>query len=195
MPNHFLKNKLPKEKGVVLLTGMIFLVVLTIIVVAVMRNSTLEERMASNTRNRQLALQATEAVLRDAETALFATGLATPFDPFVPASFTSACTNGLCSIPVATATPRWADGTLSNTSKTRTFAAPIAPVTTAFTLAGISSQPRYLVELLDYSNGGQAGRICPIVVYRISARGVAQDGSVVSLQSAYKYRPVSCPGL
>lgn len=195
MPSHFFKNKLPKEKGVVLLTGMIFLVILTIIVVAVMRNSTLEERMASNTRNRQLALQATEAVLRDAEISLFATGLAAPFDPFTPASFTTSCTNGLCSIPVASDAPRWSDGTLSNTSKTRTFAAPIAPVTTTFTLAGISSQPRYLVELLDYSNGGQDGRICPIVVYRISARGVAQDGSVVSLQSAYKYRPVSCPGL
>src|SRR5450830_1001728 len=104
------KHKLAKEQGVVLLTGMIFLVILTIIVVAVMRNATLEERMASNARNRQLALQASEAMLRDAEVA-FST--AAPFNPFDITSFTTGCTNGLCKNG---STPSWSD-----TGKTRTF--------------------------------------------------------------------------
>lgn len=72
MSTRRLKYVLHKESGAVLITGLIFMVVLTIIVISALRSATLEERMAANARNRQLALQAAEAVLRDAETALFA---------------------------------------------------------------------------------------------------------------------------
>ncbi len=180
MSKQSLKHKLPKQGGVVLLTGMIFLVILTIIVVAVMRNATIEERMASNTRNRQLALQAAEAVLRDAESTLFA---AAPFSPFDPTAFTTACTNGLCSKP-SSGVYRWSSGDVdwSNTGVTRTLS------TTAANLVGLNAQPRYFVELMGYE-GGQAQMICPKILYRISVRGEGMNSSLVFIQSVYRHRP------
>jgi Tfp pilus assembly protein PilX len=73
MANHFSKHNSHKESGAVLYTGLIFLLVLSLIVLSMLRSGTLEERMAANARNRQVALQAAEAVLRDAETRLFST--------------------------------------------------------------------------------------------------------------------------
>jgi len=175
MSEHIYKYKLDKEQGVVLLTGLIFLVVLTMIVLSVLRSATLEERMASNARNRQLALQASEAILRNAESTLF---LSAPFSPFNPDGFTASCTNGLCSKPATGATPRWKDSSLF----TRDFS------TSTANLSGLNSQPKYFVELMGYE-GGQAQLICPKILYRISARGVGMDSSTVLLQSYYRHRP------
>jgi type IV pilus assembly protein PilX len=58
------------QKGMVLITGLIFMVVLTLIVLASMRGSILDEKMAGNTRSQNLAFQAAEAGLRAGEQAL-----------------------------------------------------------------------------------------------------------------------------
>ena len=58
---------LGRQAGAVLITGLIFLAVLTILGVTSARMSTLEERMSGNMRDRSVAMQAAEAALRDAE--------------------------------------------------------------------------------------------------------------------------------
>lgn len=171
-----------KESGAVLITGLIFMVVLTIIVTAALRSVTLEERMAANARNRQMALQAAEAVLRDAEASLFA---ATPFEPFAPGSFTATCASGYCGQPIANSTPKWQAIDWGSTALTRTFAA------TSSNLASVSSQPRYIVELIGYEGGQPGGAICPKVLFRITARGVGADSSTVFVQSMYRHRPAT----
>lgn len=55
------------ERGAVLLVSLIMLLLLTIIGVAAMRDTNLQERMAGNMRDRNLAFQAAEAGLRFAE--------------------------------------------------------------------------------------------------------------------------------
>lgn len=60
------------QRGVALITGLIFMVVLTLIVVASMRGSIMEERMAGNSRSQNLAFQAAEAGLRAGQQALSA---------------------------------------------------------------------------------------------------------------------------
>ena len=87
MADRALRQASPKQSGVVLITGLIFMVILTMIVLAVLRSGSLEERMAANARNRQLAMQAAEAVLRDAEETLFTDPMPAPFDPYTPGSF------------------------------------------------------------------------------------------------------------
>lgn len=52
------------ERGVALITGLIFMVVLTLLVIASMRTTILEEKMAGNARDVNLAFQAAEAALR-----------------------------------------------------------------------------------------------------------------------------------
>lgn len=72
------------QAGAALITGLIFLVVLSMIGVTAARMSTLEERMSGNMRDRSLAMQAAERALRDAETDLrniLLTGTAPPVAP------------------------------------------------------------------------------------------------------------------
>ena len=60
--------------------------------VAVMGVNAMEERMIANTKDRDLALQAAEAALRDAEQ-----DIASNVSPST--AFTDTCTNGLCTPP------------------------------------------------------------------------------------------------
>jgi len=177
-----------KQSGVVLITALIFLVILTMIVLSIMRGATLEERMASNTSNRQLSLQAAEAVLRDASENLLNARHLEPFDKFDPTQFTSACTNGICNQPAGDK-PRWQTIDWTDTGITRTFAA------TGSNLTGFLAQPRYIVELIGYSSGGQGRMICPLVLYQLTARGLSQDGAVVFVQTMHRTQPATCPGL
>lgn len=60
-PNH---THLPSgQRGVTLIVAMIFLAILALLGVTVAQTTQLEERMAGNTRDRDLAFQATEAAL------------------------------------------------------------------------------------------------------------------------------------
>ncbi|MBT9541197.1 PilX N-terminal domain-containing pilus assembly protein [Thiobacillus sp.] len=68
-PTHSARTHV-RQKGVALITGLIFMVVLTLIVLASMRGSILEEKMAGNLRSQNLAFQAAEAGLRAGEQAL-----------------------------------------------------------------------------------------------------------------------------
>ena len=64
MKNHTLRKD---QSGVVLFVALMLLVILSMIGVTVARMQTVEERMARNENNRQLATQAAEAGLRNAE--------------------------------------------------------------------------------------------------------------------------------
>ena len=55
-----------RQTGAVLIVSLLFLVILTILGVTAMSGTTLEHRMAGNTRDHAIALQAAEAALRDA---------------------------------------------------------------------------------------------------------------------------------
>ena len=63
-----------RERGAVLYIALILLVILTLIAVAAARLQTGEAVMARNEHNHQLAVQAAEAALRDAETNLVSGG-------------------------------------------------------------------------------------------------------------------------
>jgi type IV pilus assembly protein PilX len=55
-----------RQRGAVLIVSLLFLVVLTILGITAMQGTTLEHRMAGNTRDYAVAMQAAEAALRDA---------------------------------------------------------------------------------------------------------------------------------
>lgn len=56
-----------REQGAVLIISLIILVILTILGMSAMQSTSLEERMAGNMRDRDIAFQAAEAGLRDGE--------------------------------------------------------------------------------------------------------------------------------
>src|ERR1700674_5216144 len=56
-----------RQRGVVLFVVLVFLIILTFLSLTAMRESTAEERMSGNLRDRNVAMQAAELALRDAE--------------------------------------------------------------------------------------------------------------------------------
>lgn len=163
-----------RQAGMALITGLIFMVVLTLIAVAAMRTATLEERMSGNARDRDLAFQAAEAALRAGEQVLQGPGVLPPFAP-------------------GTAyTPRIPDGSISGYWKTT------HPWTTqsvaAWQPAGTSAAPRYVIEEMDMdmdcpgSGRGIANLDENEGVYRVTARGVGSSANaVVILQAFYQF--------
>ena len=57
-----------RQSGAVLVISLIFLLVLTVVGVAAMQNTSLEEKMAGNVKDRNLAFQNAESAVREAET-------------------------------------------------------------------------------------------------------------------------------
>lgn len=56
-----------RERGAILVTSLLLLLVLTVLGIATLRMTTMQERMAGNTRDLNLAFQGAEAGLREAE--------------------------------------------------------------------------------------------------------------------------------
>lgn len=176
MSNPFMNHNSRKESGAVLITGSIFLLVLTMIVLSVLRSGTLEERMAANSRNRQVAIQAAEAVLRDAEADLFSgTEYKSKFDSISLAA-------GFYGAPVAGSAPRWktVDWSLTTSSLTSASA--------ASNLYGVASAPKYMVEIISPPIRANSTVPCSKGLATVTARGVGKDSSAVFVQTMYRYQ-------
>ncbi len=64
------RNRRPRQKGVVLVVALMFMLVMSIVGVTAMQSTIMQERMAGNVRDRNLAFQAAEAALRAGELAV-----------------------------------------------------------------------------------------------------------------------------
>jgi len=163
----------PRQDGMVLITGLIFMVVLTLIVDASMRTTLLEERMAGNARDTDLAFQAAEAALRAGEEVLNSASLE---------EFTSTSPAYL-SVDTRMDT-YWRD--------THDWSADAEAVTG--TITGVSAAPRFVIEELRPipAAGNESETFKPLLdssIFKVTARGVGGNPStVVVLQSTYQRR-------
>lgn len=166
-------------RGAVLVTGLIVLLVLSLIGLAVMQSTTLQERMAGNLEQRDAAFQAAEAGLRDAEAWIEETVL-------LPAAFDN--TNGLYQPAGPGEKPRW-DQVDWNAiiANYRTYRGNDLGNPPPYPL------PRYIVEFLTTTQGDESDSAAfgavegeGARVFRITSRGVSPNGLVVvMLQSTY----------
>ena len=69
-----------KQRGVALIVGIIFLIVLTLLVLGGLRDVLLQERMSGAYRNQSLALSTAESLVRDAQARIFSNILANAGD-------------------------------------------------------------------------------------------------------------------
>ncbi len=184
-----------KQQGAVFVTSVVFLVVITLLGVTAMKTATLEERMAGNLRDRNLALQFAEMGLRYAEQHIRdndpATNVPTPIEGVT--GFDQACTGGLCyygggvDAPVVQANLAWeanctpdcpiiyTGGTVFNTNGIP-YTAPDLP-------AGIPP-PTYIIEGIRKSPSGIGDFVH---YYRVTVRAQgAQPGTVVWLQEVFR---------
>jgi type IV pilus assembly protein PilX len=174
---------------VTLVAILIMMLALAFLALGAMSSSALQEKMAGNTRDRNVAMQAAEAALRDVEADIEANISA--------AGFSYGCVNGLCLSPSmaasgATSAPVW---TLVNwATNSRVYGSSTGQ--TALVGPGniaLASQPRYIVELLPQllpTSGYSACTTCaqPLTgqPYRITVRAYGvRSSTVVMLQSTY----------
>jgi type IV pilus assembly protein PilX len=164
-----------KQRGVALLVVLMLLLIMTLLGLASLRGSIMEERMSANLFDRGLMFQAAEAALRQGEDFAATTK---------PAQYDAACTNGLCTAPSTTA-----DVTLVNR-----WLLPNPPYKAASTVSSgtLTVTPGYFIEFMgsapnwpgcDRENPIQAGCLGPR--YRVTARATAAGRSQVILQSSF----------
>jgi type IV pilus assembly protein PilX len=158
-----------------LITGLIFLVILTLLSVAAMRTTLLEEKMAGNARDIDLAFQSAESALRQGQEELRGA---------VPPALAAGTPR----------TPRIANGALDAYWITPPPAGHnwTAQSAVGWQPNGTFAPPRYVIELVDVTGGSGGGglgigALPDQGIYRVTARGVgATANTVVILQTSYQ---------
>lgn len=160
-----------RQRGVTLIMALVFLLVLAGLGAWAAVNNSLQERMAGNTRNRDVAFQAAEAALKEAEATL-TTWRTQPFD---------GTQNGLLAYNATDANDlnHWRSDTQWASYRTATASN-----------AQVASAARYVVHKLpnteNPTNPGQFN----VENYRITARAVGGDANaMVIVQSIVTYTP------
>ena len=184
-----------RERGISLVTTLVLMLATLGLGVAVMGVNAMEERMIANTKDRDLALQAAEAALREGEQ-----DIATNVNPAT--AFTDTCANGLCTPPSqrdslgSLASLPVDDARLGFDWTTDATVRRYGQYTGTAEFPSVAQQPRYVIEKFSYL-GTPAGEsvvlgaepTAPGVGYRITARATgARPETVVVLQSIYATR-------
>lgn len=183
------------EKGAVLITALMFVVILTLIGVTAVMTTTMEERMAGNSRDRNVAFQAAEIALRDAERDILClnaagTGSCTRTMPIsgqtgamdTTATSCSYCLPGVY-LPATSGDPVWVKKNLASGSSD---SVQFGSYTGATNIVGVAIQPRYLIEVIRVLPPGES-LTTKIYYYRITARGFGANANTqVTLQEVYR---------
>lgn len=174
----------PHQRGVALIMALVFLLLLTILGIGALNTTSLEEKMANNVKDRNLAFQAAESALIVAENWIY-TQIGKPVFPNNSAGLYTPVTSD------TVATPNW-DSVNWSSSNVVTY-----PSTPGQTISGslgkISTQPKYIIEDMGEipESGGSvvtstSYKSSGTTVLRITARGTGgTDIAQVMLQSTY----------
>lgn len=172
-----------RQNGVALVVALIFLLILTLLGVAAMSTTALEEKMAGNIKDQNTAFQSVESALTVAENTI---GSAISVNLVVA---TASVTNDGLHKP-GTTTPRWSDATSPNVWDTG------SDYRTLTGFSGVSSPAKYIIEDLgeivdtngeltmptEYRSKGKQ-------LFRITARGPGGTPYSISMvQSTYEKR-------
>ena len=203
-----------QQSGIALVVVLIMVLLVTGLGITAVRTLILQERMASNSFDRNLALQSAERTLRIAE----AIALAQKRTPVAPNSgfppdpagilngnYVGACASasgtdpspcstgatGMCSQPTPSCAPRWTDPAFDGSwaTVTSTMAAnPANPAIDADSKLANGLRQQYLIEFLGNNSpcSSNPGALQNCFLYRITVRtNQASDRSVVQLQSNF----------
>jgi len=184
-----------RQSGIALFMSLVMLLIITILGLSSVQTTTLQERMARNARDTNLAFQATEAAIKDAETLVETFNSLVDFgaDPRVSPS---QCYNspsddaGLYYERGYNCTSNWTGIDWSGSA---------GFITAATTITGVAAQPKYIVEhvktvvadedRLNLDNIGQDTGSGRAQIFRITVFGTGgTDTAHVMIQSTYGRR-------
>lgn len=181
------------QRGVALVVALLLLVVITLVGLAAVRGTILQQKMTANFYDRQIAFQATEGALRQAEIAV-STMPPPSSSSFVPASPIRNCSYNSGNHCLA--------NPFTDPSPSPAFS-PTTVATASFDAGALAAaKPQYVIEYLGYFEAppdavrdlNQAGRSKTINYsgfYRITARSgdpaTVKNRASVTLQSIFRY--------
>jgi type IV pilus assembly protein PilX len=188
--NHVSTNRvaLPRrQQGVALVVALVLLLVVTIIGLASMRGTSLQERMSANMYDRSLAFQRSEAALRAAEEAISDEALIASLGG-KDCSGTNACTNASLTA-FAAGGANWTDVTSDHTvNGGNTEGTPQYHI--QFMGTGSAPSMLGLNENADFGNYGSTYTPDNVGYYRVTVRSSdpaeAGDRAIVVLQSTVR---------
>jgi type IV pilus assembly protein PilX len=172
--NRFIESPHSRQRGATLIVALVLLMLLTMIGVAGMQDTTLQEKMVGNMRDRSLAFQAAEAALRGGEKYLQAATL--------PAFNNSSGLINKNYTGLRSGDPAFWDAYPWSTNS-RAYST---------TFSELSAAPRYVVEEVPtvFSTPGESvkfGALKDIKSFRVTAKAVGgTTDAVVILQSTYR---------
>jgi len=195
------------QRGAALLATMVILLVMMIAGAAAMRSALYGEKAARAERDREVALQAAEAALRDAErdidgVAGVDAARAAMFAPGAAASFVEGCGSGranpalgLCARTLPPAPPAWQRAALDAAEPADVrfveygrFTAAAMPFGRAMLPARL---PRYIIEQLPYVAAGESAGPQAALFYRITAIGFGASAANHVVLQTYYLKPVA----
>lgn len=165
------------EGGTVLVVGLVFLLLMTLIGVTAFSVATQEERMAGNTRDRLRAFEAAEQALRECERYL-----SSPLPPVLSAD--GAAERGMYEAPDVDRSP-------PEKEKWETIAWDTDPTRQLNGVPDVAEQPRCIVQRLARARSSDASlraeaALAPALAYQVTGRGVGVNRSTVAvLQSTF----------
>jgi type IV pilus assembly protein PilX len=166
-----------RQNGVVLVISLLMLLVLTMIGLAATRSTALEERMAANQNDTEVAFQAAEAALRDGEGQLSAAAL-----PDFEANAAGAYDQSTMISPQGD----WRQMDWSDTTKIAKYHGGIIPIPQS------GKEPSYFIVLTSTETATSGRNLSPDAAlqikldYYIYAHGYGNSGTTeVVLESAY----------
>lgn len=194
------------QGGFALITSLMFLVILTVLAVSAMGINSNEEKMLGFSRDRQIALQAAEAALRDAERYLLTGNVSGA------TGFSSDCASGAGLYQVRTSgLPIWSmlendvsckddawtgKASAANAANGKSFKYGTLTNAGEFKLDNtrpVSSQPRFIIEVITMTSTGTGSRKVGFgagttkYVYRVTAVGFGlRQSTRVLLQAIYR---------
>lgn len=167
-------TRLQQQRGSALITALSILLIMTVLGISAMSTTALQERMAGNARDAEVAFEAAETALRAAEAFL----VANPTAAF----------NDTAGLFAASATEQW-----------KTEANWTSAATASYTM--VTTQPRFIIQKITATGAGGAAAASleptsynsnpPVIaagaqVYQITARGFGLSAnSRVMLQSYF----------
>lgn len=164
------------QRGMTLIIAMIFLLVLSLLGVTAMQSTVLEERIAGNTRDRDVAFQSAESGLRAGESFL-TTNACSPGITFPGAGLINNVGGASSTVQYDSADYWMGQAWDASDSKA-----------SGTVLAGVVTPARYVIELISGTSGVQSGPVgtSNTLVYRVTAKGAGVTaGSVSLLQSTF----------
>lgn len=168
--------RVSRQRGVSLLIVLILLLIMTLLGLAILRGTMMEERMTANMYERSLAFQAAESALRQGELVAQA----------APAPPGSGCNSaGVCAAPNPMLADRWADPSFTGWVEATPIAgAKPAPPPAAYFVEHMGEAPTW--PGCDRQIPMPA--LCMAPSYRVTARSTDADRSTVLVQSNYLVR-------